>query len=54
MLTAICQGGRCRGHKKLGRGTQLVKLDIKDAYRILLIHPADYHLLGIKWKGFTY
>ena len=29
--------------KQLGRGTQLVKLDIKDACRIIPVHPADYH-----------
>ena len=40
--------------KQLGRGTQLVKLDIKDAYRIIPVHPADYHLLDISWKGETY
>ena len=40
--------------QKLGVGTQLVKLDIKDAYRIVPIHPADYHLLGINWDGKTY
>ena len=38
----------------LGRDTQLVKLDLKDVYRIVPVHPADYHLLGIKWKGHTY
>ena len=36
------------------RGTQLVKLDIKDAYRIVPIHSSNYHLLGIEWRGFTY
>ena len=36
--------------KKLGRGTQLVKLDVKDAYRIVPVHPSDYHLLGIRWR----
>ena len=40
--------------RKLGRGTQLVKLDIKDAYRIVPVHLGDYHLLGIEWRGFTY
>lgn len=34
--------------QQLGRATQLVKLDIKDAYRIVPVHPADYHLLGIR------
>ena len=40
--------------KQLGRGAQLVKLDIKDAYRIIPIHPTDYHMLGISWRGNTY
>ena len=40
--------------RQLGRGTQLVKQDIKDAYWIIPVHPTDYHLLGICWKGHTY
>ena len=40
--------------KMLGRDTQLVKLDLKDAYRIVPIHPADYPLLGIRWRDCTY
>ena len=40
--------------KKLGRGTQLVKLDVKDAYRIVPVHPSDCHLLGIRWRDRTY
>ena len=40
--------------KQLGIGTQLVKLDIKDAYRIIPVHPADHHLLGISWRGRVY
>ena len=40
--------------RSLGKGTQLVKPDIKDAYRIVPVHPADYHLLGIQWRGRTY
>ena len=38
----------------LGRGTQLVKLDIQDAYRIVPVHPSDCNLLGIHWNGGTY
>ena len=30
---------------------QLVK---KDAYRIVPVNPADYHLLGIRWRENTY
>ena len=32
----------------LGRHTQLVKIDLKSAYRILPIHPMDRQLLGIR------
>ena len=32
---------------QLGPGTQLVKMDLKDAYRIVPVHPDDHHLLGI-------
>ncbi len=40
--------------QQLGRGTELIKLNVKDAYRIVPVHLADYHLLGIYWKGETY
>ncbi len=39
---------------QLGRGTQLVKLDLKNAYRIIPVHPQDQHLLAIAWEGSTY
>ena len=39
---------------QLGPGTQLVKMDLKDAYRIIPMHPNDQHLLGISWGGATY
>ena len=38
----------------LGRGTRLVKIDLKDAYRLVPVHPDDYHLLGVFWQGHTY
>ena len=40
--------------RALGRDTQMVKLDLKDAYRIIPIHPADYPLLGTRWHGRIY
>ena len=40
--------------KQLGRGTQLVKLDLCDAYRIIPVHPEDQHLLAIEWQGMTF
>ena len=39
---------------RLGPGTQLVKLDLKDAYRMVPVHPEDQHLLGIQWNDSTY
>ena len=35
----------------LGQGTQLIKMDLKDAYRIIPVHPQDHHLLGIQWNN---
>ena len=35
----------------LGRGTNMAKLDLESAYRIILMHPDDDHLLGMEWKG---
>ena len=40
--------------RALGRDAQLIKLDLKDAYRMVPVHPADYPLLGIRWQGCTY
>ena len=38
----------------LGRGTELVKIDLKNAYRIIPIHPDDRQFLGISWEGHVY
>ena len=35
----------------LGTGTMLAKMDIKQAYRIIPIHPEDRHLLGMRWEN---
>ncbi len=40
--------------KQLGRGCFLAKTDIKSAFRIIPILPADYDLLGIFWQGKYY
>ena len=37
-----------------GPGCFLAKSDIKSAFRIIPIHPSDYHLLGFKWEGKYY
>ena len=38
----------------LGAGTQLAKIDIKNAFRLLPVHPADRHMLGMKWRNQVY
>lgn len=39
---------------QLGVAAKLVKIDLKNAYRIVPIHPQDHHLLAITWEGETY
>ena len=39
---------------KLGKGALMAKRDIKSAFRLLPIHPNDFHLLGIKVDGKYY
>ena len=54
VVCTICRGGRrCETHTTRPRITAS-KIDTRDAYRIVPVHPDDYHLLGIKWKGATY
>ena len=52
MLPAVCVSGPLI--LRLGQGTELVKLDLKDAYRMVPVHPHDHPLLGISWEGSTY
>ena len=40
--------------KSLGRETLVAKLDIKSAFRIIPVHPADRILLGMQWRGSLY
>ena len=37
-----------------GKDTMLEKIDIKSAFRLLPVHPADCHLLGMRWKDQIY
>ena len=39
---------------RLGRGALLVKIDIKSAFRLLPVHPADRHMLGMRWNDGVY
>ena len=33
----------------MGRGAYMVKADIKEAYRMVPVHPSDRDLLGVRW-----
>ena len=37
-----------------GKGAFLVKADIKEAYRMIPVHPHDQPLLGVEWDGAVY
>lgn len=36
---------------QVGKNAYMCKTDISNAFRIIPIHPDDFELLGIKWKG---
>ena len=36
---------------RLGQGTLLTKIDVKNAFRILPVHPADRYMLCMQWNG---
>ena len=38
----------------LGRGALMAKLDIREAYRIVPIHPCDRRFLGVTWRDNVY
>ena len=40
--------------KAAGRGCFLAKTDVKNAFRIIPIHPLDYSFLGTKWRNLYY
>lgn len=39
---------------RVGRGAHLAKVDIKQAYRMVPVHPDDQPLLGMMWEGAWY
>ena len=39
---------------QLGQGTMLAKMDVKQAYRNIPVHPEDRPLLGMQWEGETF
>ena len=38
----------------LGKNALLAKLDIKQAYRMVPVHPQDRLLLGMEWEEYVY
>ena len=40
--------------EKMGKGTLLAKVDLKEAYRMVPVHPQDRPLLGMEWEGQVY
>ena len=40
--------------QKLGKGTLLTIVDIKSAFCLLPVHPADRHLLAMNWNTQTF
>lgn len=40
--------------KRLGLGCALAKTDVRSAFRIIPVHPNDYQLLGMQWRGQYY
>ena len=40
--------------RRLGPGTLLAKLDLREAYRVVPVHPEDRPRLGMQWKGAIY
>ena len=47
-------GDASKSIKQLGRGCFVAKTDVKSAFCIVPIHPADYSLLGMKWENLYY
>ena len=39
---------------QLGTGSLIAKIDIKSAYRLILVSPLDRHYLGMLWNGQVY
>ena len=39
---------------KYGQHTFFAKVDIKSAFRLIPVHPADRHLLGMRWRKQVY
>ena len=40
-----------QGFWQSGVGSMLAKINIKNAYRVVPVHPVDKHLLATAWRG---
>ncbi len=40
--------------KKAGRGAWLAKADISDAFKVMPLHPSQWHLFCVKWRNKSY
>ena len=40
--------------QSLGQGALLAKLDLKEAYRAVPVHPSDQRLLAVSWNNTAY
>lgn len=43
-----------RGITSYGSGALMIKVDIRNAYRVVPIHPEDRWLIGMTWRGSVY
>jgi len=53
-LSYITVDGAARAIERAGMGARLAKVDIKSAYRMIMVHPEDRPLLGVTWEGALY
>ena len=53
-LSYISVDDAAKAVTRVGRGALLAKVDIKNAYRIVEVHPEDRLLLGMQFEGLLY
>ena len=54
LLTYITVNSAIQHIQQFGLGTLLGKIDIKSAFRLLPVYPADRHLLAMSWNNHIY
>ena len=53
-LSYVTVEDAARAVRAHGRGCLLAKVDVKQAYRMVQVHPEDRLLLGMSWEGALY